>query len=474
MRLLQPDLPLLWASRSRVSPYLWVILLWLLLITPTIFIRGAHYEEGTTIGLARGAFEDGHWLAPHLYGLRFVERPVLVSWVLGVVGLVSGDLSLWVGRLPAVLALLGGGCLVYWLARRAAGAHAALFGPICFFVSPMMLQKLVTAENDGVVSVLLFAAFVIWWIGSAKGGPSLARWLGIDLILVAAGLVKGPQPLGFFFLGVGLYLVVRRRWREFGALVLTGILPALVIGGWYWAVYQPGDLATWQAQSRLGLPDWPNYAANVVRFAGQLALALLPGILLAVPLAIDLWRQRIDANRDLVLALLCYAGACTLVLLFWPHAGTRYAMPAVSAVATLAGLGFHHYLARLPRLVWSTQAVAATLLVYALIVNWVVVPLFPYLFEGAADEARPIVDAILERPAPVYVVPYAVNRDVLYYLPKPRLVEQEEIAHAKPPFWAILTEEQEQALKAARPDLQTTLRLGIPEGGARLVEVTKP
>ncbi len=70
MRRPEPDLPLLWVSLSRVSPYLWLALLWLLLIVPGLFSRGAHYDEGTTIGLARGAFEDGHWLAPHLYGDR--------------------------------------------------------------------------------------------------------------------------------------------------------------------------------------------------------------------------------------------------------------------------------------------------------------------------------------------------------------------------------------------------------------------
>ena len=79
MRFIQPDLPLVWLTRSRLSPYAWILILWALLVVPAIFLVGAHYEEGTTIGLARGAFEDGHWLVPHLYGYRLAERPVLVS-----------------------------------------------------------------------------------------------------------------------------------------------------------------------------------------------------------------------------------------------------------------------------------------------------------------------------------------------------------------------------------------------------------
>ncbi len=92
--------------------WLWVIGVGLLMTVPRIFIRGTHYEEGTTIGLARGAFHDSHWISPSLYGVRFVERPVLVSWLLGAVGLLTDNLEVWVARLPAALSILAGALLV--------------------------------------------------------------------------------------------------------------------------------------------------------------------------------------------------------------------------------------------------------------------------------------------------------------------------------------------------------------------------
>jgi 4-amino-4-deoxy-L-arabinose transferase-like glycosyltransferase len=474
MRFIQPDMPLVWLTRSRVSPYVWVALLWVLLIAPAIFLVGAHYEEGTTIGLARGAFEDGYWVSPHLYGLRFVERPVLVSWLLGVVGLFTGEFAIWVGRIPAVAALLSGAMLIYWFARRAVGTQGAFFGAACFLLSPMVIQKLITAENDGVVSVLLFAAFVIWWIGSAGGGPSILRWLAIGIVLALAGLVKGPQPLGFFFIGVGFYLLVRSKWRELGGLVAMALIPLVVVVGWYWLVYEPGDLDLWRGQSRLTLPAFGHYLINVIRFAGQLVLELLPGLLLVAPLVMDVRQRRIEANRELTVALLCYAFACTLILTFWPDARTRYAMPMVLAVATLAGIGYHHLLSRLPRLVFTAQVLAGVLLLYVLVLNWVVMPLFPTAFAFAAGEAAPINEAILDRPAPVYVVPFAVSRDILYYLPKPHLASVEELAHAKPPYWAILTPADEALLAAARPDLELDLRVPILKSRARLIDVQNP
>jgi 4-amino-4-deoxy-L-arabinose transferase-like glycosyltransferase len=473
-RFIQPDLPLVWLTRSRLSPYAWIVILWALLILPAVFLVGAHFGEGTTLGFARGAFEDGHWLVPHLYGMRSAARPVLVSSVLGLIGLAVGDFDLWVGRIPAVSALLGGGVLIYWFARRAVGAQGAIFATACFLLSPLIIQKLITAENDGVVSVLLFAAFVVWWIGAARGGPTPARWLVVGAVLAVAGLVKGPQPLGFFFLGVGSYLMARRRWQEVAGLVLAGLVPAVVVGGWYWLVHEPSDGMSWLGPPGAGVPSPTAYALHLVRFTGQIAAELLPGLILVAPLVVDVGRRRIEANRELALALLSYAAAGTLFVLLLPGTRTPLAMPMVPAVAVLAGIAFHHFLTRLPRLVLFTQFLAGGLLLYVLVLNWLAMSLFPAAFNRDADEAEPLVAAILERPAPVYVVPNAVNLNVVFYLPKPRLVGIDEMARAKPPYWAIVTPGSEAALRAARPDVEASLRLEIPKAGARLIEVKKP
>jgi 4-amino-4-deoxy-L-arabinose transferase-like glycosyltransferase len=474
IRFIQPEMPLVWLTRSRLSPYAWIVIFWAVMTLPAIFLVGARPDEGTTLGFARGAFEGGHWLAPDLYGYRIVDRPALVSWLLGALGLVTGEFDLWVGRLPAVFALLATAILIYWFTRRVVGGLGAAFAAGCFLLAPMIIQKLVSAESDGIVSLLLFVAFVLWWIGSAGGGPSFRRWLLVGIVLAVAGLVKGPQPLGFFFIGVGLYLAVRGKWREFAAMVATGLMPAVVIGAWYWLVYEPGDLAAWQSQLHPGTPGLGRYLLDLLDLAGHLVIELMPGLILAVPLVVDLWRRRIEANRELVLALVSYGGSCAAIFFFWPGVSTRYAMPAVPAVAVLAGIAYHHFLARLPRLVLVAQIAAGGLLLYVLVLNWLVMPLFPGAFAFAAGEAEPLTEAILERPAPVYVVPFAVSRGILYYLPKPHLASVDELAHTKPPFWAILTPADEERLKAMRPELALSLRLQVPKTRARLVDVLMP
>lgn len=155
----------------HVSIFILIAIVWSLLVFPAISIRGVHYEEDTVVALARGAVEDGHWLVPHYYEVRFDERPILRSWLVAGLASIFGGINQWILRTPTVLALLLGAALVARLARLYASAPAALFGALCFLLCPSLLQRLVTAEPDVLCAVLQFLAFVIWWDATATTGP---------------------------------------------------------------------------------------------------------------------------------------------------------------------------------------------------------------------------------------------------------------------------------------------------------------
>ncbi len=447
-------------------------LIWLLLTVPGVFIRAAHYEEGTTIGLARGAFADGHWLSPHLYGLRFVERPVLVSWALGGAGALFGSLPLWLARLPACLSILAGALLIARLVhKQTSDRNAALFGAACFLVSPMILQKLFTAEADTVVSTMLFAALVVWWRGWESRHFGAVRWLGLALILALAVLVKGPQPLGYFFLGVGAWLLWQRDFRGFLQLALLGLVPAAVVGAWYALVYRSGDIASWMLQSRLADDSATgNRLWSVMHVAGSIALECLPGLLLAVAFVLSSRRKR-EPRADLPGLLLSYAGVCTVLLILWPGANGRYAMPAVLAIAALAGIAWPHFRGALQ----ARVAIAAmgALLCYGLVLNLIVMPLFPALFRASAARGRGINEILQTRSLPIYAAMGSVNRNTLVYLPAAvRLQPIEALSSIPAPSWLLATPSQVQSLGAARPDLALRKRLDVPkENGTALFEI---
>jgi 4-amino-4-deoxy-L-arabinose transferase-like glycosyltransferase len=465
-----------WIENKKISPQFWILVLWVLLVLPTISLRSAHYEEGTVIGLARGALEDGQWLQPHLYGVRFIERPVLLSWLLALFSIPIGTVELWFARLVIIMLYLASGWLIFSLVRRYATDLAALFATLCFFVSPMLLQKVTTAEPDLLLSFLIFSAFVVWWNGEEQGGAGFVRTLAVALLLAAAGLVKGPQPLAYFFLGVGAYLLVRRRWSGLLALVFIGVVSAGLVALWYFAVLQESrDVTVWMRHSRLLRNSFlQEYVIDAVKIGVTFVLELLPGILLAIPLAIAAWRKPDARRSELILALALYALCCTLVLILWPGARGRYAMPTAFAVAALAGLAFDQFRAERRALLNASAAILCVLLGYKLALNWLVMPLAPSLFDNTRSEGEQIAAAIARNPAPLRMSRnVSLSLNALLYVDTPKRVVSNFLEAAAPPVWMILTPEQEQKLRAARPDLRIVQHLVLMQmKGAHLIEVT--
>ncbi len=114
-----------------------------------------------------------------------------------------------------------------------------------FFVRSIAVAETNDREPDTVITLLSFAAFVVWWNGIAAGGVSILRWIVCGLLLAALAMAKGPQPAGFFALGTAAYLMVERRWRDLPGWLLCMIVPLAAAIAWGVAVYQTGVEATW-------------------------------------------------------------------------------------------------------------------------------------------------------------------------------------------------------------------------------------
>lgn len=225
------------------SPVVWVLLVWTVAALPNLSVRPFIWEEGNDAVIARDVLARGDWLEPAIFGLRVAEKPSLLSWLIAGTARLTATVDEWSARLPAVLAVLGTALLVQHLVRRNAGAPAALFAAAAFMFSPLVLRKLTISEPDTLVTFCSFAAFVVWWEGEAREHVTVGRWLAAGGLLVAVAMAKGPQPLGFFVLGVGGYLVVRRRWAALPGFALCVALPAAATIAWATAVYRAGDFA---------------------------------------------------------------------------------------------------------------------------------------------------------------------------------------------------------------------------------------
>ncbi|HML07414.1 MAG TPA: glycosyltransferase family 39 protein [Xanthobacteraceae bacterium] len=462
-------------AASSQNPLLWITLVWALLVLPGFNIRGAYFEEQTIIGLARGALEDGWWLSPHLYGVRFIERPVLLSWLVAALSWPVGSIIVPVARLPTVISGLAGAILVYSLVKQRTSSIGGLVASLCFLASPGVFQVLFTAEPDLMLSVLIFSAFVVWWDGEERDKVTVLRWSAIGLLLTAAALAKGPQPLAFFFLGVFAYLIIRREWRRILGLGFSGILPAAATAAWYYAVYEPGDLGLWRHHSRLYF--WQNTLGTqlfeLLDLTVRFIVAILPS---AIIIAIRRPSLREPGGRgDLLSALLLYASLCTVLLWFWPGARYRYAMPAFPAFAAAAGILFDDMRLREDRARYIGLYAIAALIGFQVVVNWLVMTNLPDLFAKSRLWGRTVAAVLATAPATLYAVYGAADDALLVYVPPPiRRIPLAGLSEVKFPAWALLTPEQTSQLQASRPDLNLQLRLVLSKyDNARLFYIDR-
>lgn len=454
------------------NPVALIVAAWAVLAMPLVFFRGYNSDEGLAVSLARTALEQGEWLTPYMFNIRWIERPTLLSWLIAAVSAPFGTVNQLTARVPIALFLLLGCLLIYALLRKiGAGIAAAFVGVALFLACPLVMRSYVMITADMPLAVLLFLAFVLWWDGYQKGAVGFGRWIAVGAVLALAGLLKGPQPLAYFALGIGVFIVATRAWRQIPGLILAGVMCALPLAAWYAAVYTPGDEQAWAAFMRVR-PAVPFSGPLVAGF--RTLTETLPAALLAAAFLIAVaLRGRSFVPRGFVPALSCYAFTAAIVVLFWPGGSApRYYFPMVLPLCVFGGLGYELLSVRRPQIVAPILLLTAALLGYALVYS-AASPLLPMQYRRAQIEAARITALVRTAPGPIYRTgDTALN--VLPYVPGRILsVSLGDMATAAGPAWMVLTSVQADALLMRRPDkLHIVMPLG-DRGEWRLLRLDK-
>jgi 4-amino-4-deoxy-L-arabinose transferase-like glycosyltransferase len=447
--------------RQRGAVPFLVVLLWACAVLPNLTVRSFIYEEGTNAEIARDVLAHGHFLQPIVYGVPWHEKPSLLGWLIAGFANLTGGVNEWSARLPAMVSILITALLVQSVTRRYASLNASLFAALSFVFCPLLLQKLTIAEPDTVITLLSFAAFLLWWDGVASGRVTILRWIGCGLLLALLSMAKGPQPAGFFALGVAAYLVIERRWRDLPGLVLCMMLPLAATVAWGAAVYQPGDEARWLAYARLSTrPNFIDYLAKNTHDVGSLYLELMPATLILPFIPWPWRRQGKPFNRPAIVApLVLYSGICTAILFCWPGVNTRYAMPIAPSVAVLAGIAWDALEKSRYAMVRRVGSTALSILiVYQVALVTLVMPLFSTRFGETRIAGQAIDRAIAPAPPPAYCL--GLDTNVFFYLrAPPKCLDLEGIAALTPPAWLLIPHVAVPAFAKLRPDVDIRIVL---------------
>lgn len=190
------------------------------------------YSEG-----AREMLELGDYLTPHLHYQPWLEKPILVYWLIIASYKVFG-VSEFAARIPSALcgALLVLGTFIF--CRQFISQRASFLAAITLLSSPLFLVVGHFALTDMPLALLVSASAAMLF----SALKTSRKWLIYPAYVIAGLAVLQKGPIGLFLIGIGLliYLIVTSKSiKEFFQSVfslnpIVGILIVLAISlPWY-------------------------------------------------------------------------------------------------------------------------------------------------------------------------------------------------------------------------------------------------
>lgn len=342
------------AARRRFDG-VWLLLVVLILAIHALRItalplRGEETRRGQ---IAVEMIDSGDWLVPREQGLPFLSRPPLQNWLIGLLGMVRGQVDIWAIRLPSLMAILLVSLLIYgygktWMSR--CGAFAAAIG---FATMGQVLELGTLGETESLFTLFVSGSLLVWHWGVLRRWPEWTTWCAAYALAALGVLTKGPQAPAYFAAAVGVFLLLRREVR----FALTwqhaaGIAFFLSLwGAWQWpflremgldgtrAIYG-GDVAMRFADTR-----WTTVFKHLATFPFEVLGCLLPWSLLLGAFFHRKVRQLAAEMREPAI-FLCVALAVTFPTVWLPPGSRgRYYMPLYPCLALLAGLAVDRLLA---------------------------------------------------------------------------------------------------------------------------------
>ncbi|MEK7793351.1 MAG: glycosyltransferase family 39 protein [Candidatus Hydrogenedentota bacterium] len=153
--------------------------------------------------VSREMMRSGDFLAPHVNGLAYREKPPLLFWLISLASIPFGDVTEFSSRVPSVVAGLLTLALTYALARRMFGGQTAIWALIVLATCERFWWQSRTVQIDMLLTLCMTAAlYSLWrWHESRE-----RKWLVALYAAMAAGMyAKGPPALVFPLLFIAAF-----------------------------------------------------------------------------------------------------------------------------------------------------------------------------------------------------------------------------------------------------------------------------
>ncbi len=169
-------------------------------------------DEPRFAEVAREMLLTGDWLAPHVNGQPYTEKPPLLFWGMALASLPGGHVTPLTARVPSVLSALLVVGLTWLTARRMFGYRVAFWSALVLMTCLRFWWQARTGQIDMVLTgCVTMALYHLWqWDEDRRAWRLPIIWLA-----VAAGLLaKGPPALVFPLLWMLVFYWGNRSARK--------------------------------------------------------------------------------------------------------------------------------------------------------------------------------------------------------------------------------------------------------------------
>jgi len=315
--------------------------------------------EAKQAEIARQIWVQQDWLTPHYNGEIYVDKPILLHWLMALSMPLVG-LNEWAIRLPSAIAATGLILGTWGYIRYFAGERVGLLTATCLAANPFTLALGRTGQHDMLLTGWFSLALYGWFLGYATG----RRWgyLSFWGAIALATLTKGPLALVLSGLILLIFLAWVGRWHIlrhipwgwggllFGAILLPWYGMMVAVNGWEYLFQFLG----YNNVDRFLQPNL-NQSAPAYFYLGLLAIGFFPwhGVLAGVAVERLRWRwlrpgywQHQPPHRQLILFMAIWV---VVVVGFMSMAATKlpwYVYPGLPPLAYLCAAAWNTYFCR--------------------------------------------------------------------------------------------------------------------------------
>lgn len=293
---------------------------------------------------------SGDYLTPTINGELYFNKPPLYNWIILAFFKLTGSHSLFILRLPTIIATLFFTMTIFLYVRRYFGDRFAAFNALLFLsTGKILFSDTNLALIDLTHSWLLYLNFIVILEFSRRHQPWKMFLISYGLIALCY-LMKGFPALVAQAATLLAFFIARKEFRKLFSLPhVTGIILMTGIIGAYYYFYirqNPGILEhlfaiLWDqsAQRTVARYPWEKTVAHLVLFPLKFLYELLPVSLLVVACLRKDFIKRIHDHPVLFYSFL-FLVANSLIYWLSPYWRVRYIFMLFPLAVTIM-LYFH-------------------------------------------------------------------------------------------------------------------------------------